>query len=396
MMPTVQKNTSLPPSNCRPSRPRRDMDFPQELISKIIDETSVSPLSLRSCALVAHPFVYQSQMHLFAQIEQEDESPASSRRFSELLLLSPHLALHVRSLSLECNSENWDTVSTILSAVSRVTHVKLLPKRRRGRGLPQRMRVPFRAPFAFPSLRAIKLSDYLLGDVVQFDSLFLNTPELESLELENLAFKSEEPEARSAPLTGASAPVLSKLTLRHMARGVVDSIMDWFTVVDVRHLHSLFVYDSPISTALWLNALTLRDVRIACVDSEDTRPDMSKIMSSSKPHDSTVLALKFLFLDPSTYDNLPKIVRVFDDLHRCTELETVMITFNRCNDYTYVSRFDTMLRVLVEAGTLKRIKVYLGDTDFAVPSLRSWMSLLDAAGVLDIVTAEEFYACFPE
>ncbi|KAJ7449024.1 hypothetical protein B0H11DRAFT_2289567 [Mycena galericulata] len=100
------------------------MDLPQELIDGIIDEIREYPECLRSCALVAHSFLNRSQMHLFAKVELTGASP---RGLSDLLLTSPHLALHIRSLTLECiSTEDWAPVACILSTVScRLTYLKL-------------------------------------------------------------------------------------------------------------------------------------------------------------------------------------------------------------------------------------------------------------------------------
>ncbi|KAJ7726716.1 hypothetical protein DFH07DRAFT_236345 [Mycena maculata] len=375
------------------------LQIPQELVDKIIDEIHESPSSLQSCALVAHSFLSQSQMHLFARMELKENSPSSPRRFSDLISASPHLALHVRSLDLECHSENWESVSPILSAVSRLTHLKLVAMKSLyfEPQLPP-ARAPFPTPFSFSSLRSIELRHYEFHDVDQFRSLLINVVGLESLELTNIVFA--HPSMRpAAPRIEPPKAVLSTLNLYNMGRATVTSIMD---ALDIKHIKTLFVYDTPISPILRRNASSLTNIQISVIEIGSVQfifdthiQAMSDAFDAAGP---VVLAgLKSLSLDPYIASSLPHLFSHFGGLQCLPNLENVTVSFGHSSEHTYIypnswRNFDAMLRVLVEGGSLKTVKVYIGYTDVALPAqLRAWMPSSDAAGVLSIVTPQDFY-----
>ncbi|KAJ6452073.1 hypothetical protein C8R45DRAFT_945871 [Mycena sanguinolenta] len=77
---------------------------PQELIDFILGQTdSADKETLKSCALVAHSFRPTSQKLIFSTLTilpPGCDSLAALQRLADVLSASPHLALHVRTLSL--------------------------------------------------------------------------------------------------------------------------------------------------------------------------------------------------------------------------------------------------------------------------------------------------------
>ncbi|KAJ7762858.1 hypothetical protein DFH07DRAFT_406211 [Mycena maculata] len=361
-----------------------ELQLPQELVHKIIDELHESPSSLQSCALVAHAFVSQSQMHLFARMELKEDSPSSPRRFRDLISTSPHLALHVRSLALECDAENWESVSPILSAVARLTHLELVANKRLYFQLqPRPARAPFHAPFCFSALTSIELRHYEFHDADQFRALLINAVRLESLELANIVFA--HPSLRpAAPRIAAPRAVLSTLNLWNMGGAAVTAILD---ALDITHITTLLVYNTPISPVLRANASALTKIQISAI-----RIATADAFDAAGP--VVLAALKSLSLHSYVASGLPELLSHFGGLQCLPSLENVTVIFTHSSGHTYAypdawRNLDTMLRVLVEEGTLKTVKVYTGYTHAELPTqLRSWMPASDAAGVLSILTPD--------
>ncbi|KAJ6583058.1 hypothetical protein DFH09DRAFT_1309296 [Mycena vulgaris] len=146
------------------------MDLPQELINSIVDaiadgmdliqdpwiinklETVHVARTLRSCALVARPFVRPCQHYLFHGFtvteyaviyppHNEHRPPLAAHRckriypeaLSALLATRPHLATYVRALAFENTEmgEHLDSISHILAGLTNLTRVDLHPHRGR-------------------------------------------------------------------------------------------------------------------------------------------------------------------------------------------------------------------------------------------------------------------------
>jgi len=367
--------------------------LPQELVNAIIDEIHLSTdsaSSLKFCALVAHPFLHQSQKNLFSLVNLKEGSPASSLHFSRLLSLSPHIAAHVNDLSIQCRSENWESVACILSAVSNLTRLRLSPEEPPWYQRGTCIRAPFSARFSFPHLRILELCLYEFADAFHFQSLFSGSPKLESLTLDDIAF--------SAPTisTGTSAPndtaaVVSKLSLRNMTGLNIDSILHSFTVFDIKHLHSLSVYDSPANNVLRPNAGSLRTLSISVY----MNPRSTHTPLEPEILKEVGLRLQTLVLDVMYDTFLLDVLSTFGNFRDLKRLETVQVTFDIWSDHTIGDEtawrtFDEMLRGLLEEGNaLKEVNFGLGHCDSSIPArLRSWMPSMDAGGVLRIRVPE--------
>ncbi|KAJ6557917.1 hypothetical protein B0H19DRAFT_1070513 [Mycena capillaripes] len=94
--------------------------LPQELLDNIIDEVG-DRATLKSCALVATPFLPPCQRNLFRTFRFRGRSPTSGDAF----LKSPHLASYIRELTVEM----WDkpsilaTVGIVLRLVQNIEHL---------------------------------------------------------------------------------------------------------------------------------------------------------------------------------------------------------------------------------------------------------------------------------
>ncbi|KAJ7448012.1 hypothetical protein FB451DRAFT_1289559 [Mycena latifolia] len=374
------------------------MELPQDLIEEIIDEIHAESVThpdvaasfLKSCALVAPSFLHQSQKHLFSRIELQDGLPASPLRFSELLSRAPHLAEHVRNLTVECNSTNWVSVAHILSAVSkRLTHLKLSPKEHEwyDEELTPRIRAPFQEPFPLPRLRAIELCNYEISDVIQFQALFDNCAQLDSLELSNIVFL-DFPSFPAPPTPARPTTALSTLTIKNMTSQMVDSIIDSFTVLDIKHLQTLHIYDTPILNLLRMKGRSIQYLRISVY-----YMDLSSLSQSLAPSHLEGANLRSLILDVHFPMFLPLVLAVFGDIANLKRLEMVGIGFTMSvsemyHDQTTWTALDAVLQVLLEAGNaLRQVTLSIGPTDSSIPALiRAWMPSLDRKGVLKIIT----------
>ncbi|KAJ7723339.1 hypothetical protein DFH07DRAFT_855939 [Mycena maculata] len=359
------------------------MELPQELIDGIIDEIRDSPQSLGCCALVAHSFLHQSQMHLFAEIETT--SPSSSRRFSELLSASPHLALYVRGLTLHCSRDNWRSAAHILSAVSRLTQLKLTPLRGFQDPFP-REPTPLHGSFSFQSLRSLELCNYDFYDVFELEALVSDCPKLESLVLQDIVF-SNHPLSPAAAVREGATVVVPDLTLRDMTLATIDTIMAAFTAVDLKQLLSLSVYHAPFSNTLRLNVNSVRSLHIRSFFHPVRFENLP-----AEPDFPPAVALEYLYLEVNVPPDVLRLLAIFGDLGRLTKLTSIAVLIassnqNRIHDWSTWRGFDALLRVLAEAGTLKAVSLRIAERSPAMLTiLRSCMPSLQRASVLTITS----------
>ncbi|PPQ84557.1 hypothetical protein CVT25_007639 [Psilocybe cyanescens] len=84
--------------------------LPPELVEAIIDEVGLlhDIPTLNACSLVATPFVFRAQSHIFRTIDLDRKVPRRKHhdRFHRLLLAKPHLGLHVRRIRVGDDAED--------------------------------------------------------------------------------------------------------------------------------------------------------------------------------------------------------------------------------------------------------------------------------------------------
>jgi len=97
-----------------------EMALPTEIVYDILGHCRDDADTLRSCSLVSFAFAQLSQELLFRSVVLEDkpwyvDGKGPSRRFQDLLMRSPHLAKHVRCLSIHTDAATEDRPRWILS-----------------------------------------------------------------------------------------------------------------------------------------------------------------------------------------------------------------------------------------------------------------------------------------
>ncbi|KAJ7023041.1 hypothetical protein C8F04DRAFT_542127 [Mycena alexandri] len=99
-------------------------ELPQELINAIVDEVSDS--SLMACSLTSTVFVAPSQRRLFRQLALTDLP--TYQRAARLLVFSPHLGRHVRSLAVHITGipRNFSLLRNILGYFLDVERVAIV------------------------------------------------------------------------------------------------------------------------------------------------------------------------------------------------------------------------------------------------------------------------------
>ncbi|KAJ7648388.1 hypothetical protein DFH06DRAFT_1332623 [Mycena polygramma] len=266
------------------------MRIPQELIDEILDEFDLSEKyddriaqTLKSCALVARSFVRASQTRLFARISVHDHeanhpeelkllpySPHSAStmlcgRLSALLSSSPHIATYIQTLDLFYNGTE-PVPPMILAAVTELRALTLtdhfcgyFPVN------PNTLAV-----FSLRSLRCVELGSYSFHDPCQWEleSLLSTATSLRELTLRAVEFSDcndEDDEfAAGKKLTGTGdgGVILETLTLIRMEAFAVRPIVNLFNRVDVKHLTSLSLLESPVMGFLKANARSIETLTI--------------------------------------------------------------------------------------------------------------------------------------
>lgn len=236
------------------------MRLPQELVNKIVDEIDVELSTLRACALAARSFVHASQARIFRAIQLSDimgdpldgekRSGGLLRRFFALLVTSPHIAHHVRTLQVrgDSNHGHLDYLSHILCSLHNLWCLTISSISSSGIPLSKPSWIPssplvpilFKA-FALPSLRCIGFSGFRFRDAEELHSLLVHSPNLKELELSNVSIQNSAFCGPSeSALRSPHRVSVEKLDLAFdLSSAKIKSIFDTFSTVDISHLKSL-------------------------------------------------------------------------------------------------------------------------------------------------------------
>ncbi|KAJ7648390.1 hypothetical protein DFH06DRAFT_575587 [Mycena polygramma] len=263
------------------------MRIPQELIDKILDDFDLSEaydprieLILKSCALVARSFVWACQTRLFARIsirDYTDHSPQRNnhtpllliRELSALLSSSPHIATYIRTLELPISSPDdrpWmppdpeaPFAPRILSAVTEMRALALNGCRFEFPANPSTLAV-----FSISSLRRVELRGYQFQNPFVLESLLYIAKSLKELTLGAIGFpyghyKDDPPVRKDLNHTCKEDQViLETLTLLHVTSEASRAILNRFTKVNLKHLTSLSILESPCMDILRVNAHSMQ------------------------------------------------------------------------------------------------------------------------------------------
>ncbi|KAJ6517868.1 hypothetical protein C8R47DRAFT_1062454 [Mycena vitilis] len=248
----------------------------EELTDPILSEKYDDRIAqtLKSCALVARSFVRSSQTRLFARISVHDYeanyaeeqgllpySPHSastilSDKLFALLSSSPHIAAYIQVLDLFYH-ETELVPPVILAAVTELRVLTLADH--------------FCGYFPVnPSTLAV--ATYSFHDPWELESLLSTATSLRELTLNAVEFSDcdsddEDDEFAAGKKlaqtgTGDGAVVLETLTLIRMEAFAVRPIVNLFDRVDVKHLASLSLLESPIMGFLKANARSIETITI--------------------------------------------------------------------------------------------------------------------------------------
>ncbi|KAJ6472063.1 hypothetical protein C8R45DRAFT_1013919 [Mycena sanguinolenta] len=342
------------------------MRVPPELIDKIISNLDLSQGydpeiagALKSCALVARAYVRPCQERLFARISSRDYEDifgwnrgSCATKLSEKLYLilshSPHLFQYIRMLDLHLfyhlpKSGAINFTALILSSATALTSLTL-QNFFRGR-FP--VDPSTTSVFSLPSLRSVELCEFRFTNVFELESVLSKATGLKELTLREVVIVEFDAlgSVDIEPAVNVKLEVLCLDTLRHRA---VTSIVDSFTVVDIRHLRSLAVRDSPVTHLLRANAHSIQTLKIG--GSNGTIPWWVDVP------DTEVLAgangLTCIDLEVNDIDSLLAVVPFLGDLRNLTALEAIGIAIHRRLDpvRTFANgqweRLDALLELL--------------------------------------------------
>ncbi|KAJ6609056.1 hypothetical protein B0H10DRAFT_509754 [Mycena sp. CBHHK59/15] len=390
------------------------MKIPQELINIIINEIQLSgerePFiiyrdesallleTLRSCALVARAFVQPAQLRLFSAVGVDDDPPGSSAQFSAHLKACPHLASYVRHLHVLYSWLSYEPVAHILSSLPNLEELDIYPLSDKWQyyvwiGYPAHLLTSFLRAFSLPNLRRVSMALHIFTDAVELHSLLVNAVRLKVLGLRYIKFQNATLHVTAA-ISATPRVVLDSLELRDLDAEAVDSMMHSFTTIDITHLQSLELLDTPITALLRANAGTLQQIKVLSDSSE------SHVRHSSEPVDSDILAgdnkLRSIHLHATNSPALDTLIRLFGNLDNLKVLQTMMLAVSRnirATDQPIWRNVDAALSRL--GDTLKEVKVYVykskgqrgqqADNPLnSQEALKRWMTLLAERRILQI------------
>lgn len=260
------------------------MRIPQELVDEIISEFDLSEkydfvihLTLKSCALAARSFVQPCQERLFSRISMHDydkcliaqeieplaappdvASVSLSRQLATLLSSSPHIATYIRTLDL-CYSATTEAsfIPLILCAVTALETLILMDDS--GERFP--VNPSTIAVFSLPSLKRVELSNYYFDNPFELESLLRKGKSLKELTLRAISFASDEHGSGVTTDVRPSDVALEILILVRLDSETIQSMLNIFTAVDIRHVKWLSIFDSPLKHLLRANAPSVQKLK---------------------------------------------------------------------------------------------------------------------------------------
>ncbi|KAJ7245318.1 hypothetical protein C8J57DRAFT_1362763 [Mycena rebaudengoi] len=226
--------------------------LPQDIIDLIVDELAEDERSLKACSLVATTFTIPTRRQLFRVVSLRPLTALQS--FSDLLLLSPHIALFVRVLGVNLQRYRTDPAQR-LTVLEQLVNL-------------ERLDIDH-----FCYLRGTPLEDSLI-DVLshsRFESLRLYSGEVapsfltaamqltQTLLLSNVrVMKSEVSESRPLAHDTPPPPALQELTLSYARAehyALYEFLLDPTTIHHLRSLTKLVFRDGH-SAEFCMNFLT--------------------------------------------------------------------------------------------------------------------------------------------
>ncbi|KAK7044962.1 hypothetical protein R3P38DRAFT_2881915 [Favolaschia claudopus] len=389
------------------------MELPQELVNSIIDavvddvDLQRDPWivdntpgildTLKACSLVSHAFVHPCQTYIFHGVTVSKDAQLPPFVLSTLLKESPHLALHVRALYLEyCladDPDNIEPIRHILASLENLARLDMYPESKSQQvpwqSYPEAIRASFLSAFALPYLRHITLWYTHFADALELQSLLLQSTSLKTLVLRSVVLGSPEGSQSQTPLTEQPPPraVLESLQLYFLDKGQVQDLLDSFTAIDITHLRSLYLHNTPMNVLLRMNAATLEEIKIRAY-----YPDLfleETLDSGALPQAQKlqVLELKVPFLA-----SLTKTLRILGDFGHLATLRTISVTVSQKTSQAEWKELDELIGNGVLLA-LKDVDVFTGSPFYPPLSeeqLREWMPMVAGRNVLRVHSNQDY------
>ncbi|SJL18049.1 uncharacterized protein ARMOST_21620 [Armillaria ostoyae] len=275
--------------------------LPQELVDRIIDESSDDIPTLQSCSLVSHTFLPRTRVHLFKTIGLS--TILECQKFHGLCVASPHLTAYVKNLGI-CTRYGGHN-HPVLEDPSFLAVMSLLPVGQL-KGLKMmkyhwdNISESSKEALSRHSFRSVILDTNLVTDVDSLYTVFKGSTELD-LSFEGIIGESSLFTTMAPPVAG---PSLVKLRLEGYSDPILQSIVDTrtypFSVNNLRSLSIIIqhlgtvnllkdILDLPlpslehlnivyrmVPTRPTLNILQLRSIELSLVEGDTSDPETLK------------------------------------------------------------------------------------------------------------------------
>jgi hypothetical protein len=160
------------------------VSLPKELSDAIVDELRDAEADLRACALVCRAWTGRSQEHLFRSVTLSSE--LALRALDALLITTPHIAGHIRLLTLTLSgaSDVWTSLAAdrLVHALAHLSHLRVTfaPTLAFGRRVADTHGLALLAR-AFPTLRRLELHRAVFQTQAQHTALMAGRAHLRAV-----------------------------------------------------------------------------------------------------------------------------------------------------------------------------------------------------------------------
>ncbi|KAF7329420.1 hypothetical protein MKEN_00204000 [Mycena kentingensis (nom. inval.)] len=385
-------------------------DLPQELLDAIIDaivdreqlladpwavnNTEDTLKALRACALVSHAFVRPCQQYLFhaatfSKHAQQDMLPVDPAALLAVLDRSPHLAKYIRAVHVESaldDETECADLCRILEMTENIDRLDVLPRvDTELDGVPwsPTFAAVYKRTFHRPTLRHLTLWYFSWVSAPELEELLCRSAGLKTLVLRSVAFDDTAVVGRNDSNAVEPAVVIDNLHLYFLNADSLAALVSSFRRVDLNHLRSLFLHNTPTLSILELNAPTLESLKFRAY-----YPDPSLRESIAPDALASATRLRTLELQLPFLSSLNSVLARLGSLANLPELRRVVVSVSQRTQEAQWAELD---RLLAGAGVaLEEVRVYSGSQYTANEphpdeEMRRWMPMLQRRGVLRLV-----------
>ncbi|KAJ7202350.1 hypothetical protein GGX14DRAFT_654273 [Mycena pura] len=380
----------------------RSITLPQEIIDLILELTDQT--TLKVCSRAASAFRFTSQRRLFSDIllmRSRDRPHLTIDGFSNILIRSPHLALHVRSLRIFEDSlfgpRPWIKSAKLASIISMFVNLTKLSIDS------QTMLFWSSLPGAFlaalhiklPTLTSLRFGNFFFDTSSLLVSLLQSGRSLQFLALSHVRVRIGmlEVDHDAAVLTLSSLEIDFSSGLMHSVLRVVDPQR-------LRYLRITAIYfeDVDLNTVQRLldNAPNLIHLRLATVFPPPNTTDWEHYTESFRSH-LHLRTLEFSVMEYWTSPMYDWIAGILSGVPNPSPVQHVILNVcanTRCDFIRYLSQLQPLLTAPPMAP-LRRVTVRLDSYDgshFGVgeeQKIRDALPALRDNGLLEVVLLEQ-------